>query len=274
MPLLESSIFWLRAALLLYSIGLLHVLLTVLRRRVSLFSPGLASFCVGAVLHFVALTELTRHYTVIPLTNFHEILSATAFLNALVFLIVYWRYQFKGLALFQFPLVFFLTLVAATELPVGSWANRSVRDILLTTHILLILLGYAAMLLTAVASVIYLIQERNLKQKMRSTFFDRLPSLTALDEMVSRSMGWAFVFITLGVSIAVVWAFIELGTRWLASGQVIISLITWVFYLVMIVLRTNAGWRGRKAAVMVLTVLGCSALTWITHLGLPPLVGP
>jgi ABC-type uncharacterized transport system permease subunit len=42
-------------------------------------------------------------------------------------------------------------------------------------------------------------------------------------------------------------------------------MFTWVIYLVMIFLRVSAGWRGRKAAVLAITALGCSALTWAAH---------
>jgi hypothetical protein len=33
----------------------------------------------------------------------------------------------------------------------------------------------------------------------------------------------------------------------------------------MMFLRTTAGWRGRKAAIMTVTVLGFSAITWAAH---------
>ena len=39
------------------------------------------------------------------------------------------------------------------------------RGAWLTVHVVLVLLGYAALLLTAVASVLYLFQERQLKSK-------------------------------------------------------------------------------------------------------------
>jgi hypothetical protein len=42
----------------------------------------------------------------------------------------------------------------------------------------------------------------------------------------------------------------------------------------MIFLRASAGWRGRKAAVMALAVLGCAALTWVAHIGLRPALEP
>jgi ABC-type uncharacterized transport system permease subunit len=42
----------------------------------------------------------------------------------------------------------------------------------------------------------------------------------------------------------------------------------------MIFMRASAGWRGRKAALMALAVLGCVSLTWIAHAGLRPVLIP
>jgi len=36
----------------------------------------------------------------------------------------------------------------------------------------------------------------------------------------------------------------------------------------MVFLRVNTGLRGRKAALMALTLVGCAAVTWVAHLGL------
>ena len=63
----------------------------------------------------------------------------------------------------MFPLVFLMTLVASMEQPVAAWPNVGVRDAWLVVHIVLVLAGFAALLLTAVASVFYLMQERRLK---------------------------------------------------------------------------------------------------------------
>jgi len=132
-------------------------------------------------------------------------------------------------------------------------------------HVLLELLGYAALLLTAVASVFYLIQEKQLKSKRAGSLFERLPPLGTLDELISDSMSVGFALITLGVVAGSTWAFVESGTRWLSDPKIGIAFLTWGFYLVMVFLRIAAGWRGRKAAVMAITVLGCSIATWITH---------
>ncbi|MCC7499673.1 MAG: cytochrome c biogenesis protein CcsA [Bryobacterales bacterium] len=268
----ESSIFWLRVAVVLYSVGLLHAILTVLRKQSHLFRIALATFRIGAVFHFVSLVELARLVGHVPVNNFYESASLCAFLFAVLFLYIQWRYEWFSSSLLLFPLVFLLALVGSTELPVASWSNPQVRDIWLLVHVLLILIGYTALVLTTVASIFYLIQERRLKKKRPGTLLDRLPALGTLDDLITRSMGVGFLFITLGLVTASIWAFVELGTRWITQPQITVAFATWGFFLIMIVLRTNAGWRGRKTALLTLAAMGCSALTWAAHVGLRSLL--
>ncbi len=85
-------------------------------------------------------------------------------------------------------------------------------------------------------------------------------------------MSFGFVFITLGVIAGSTWAFIESGTGWIRDPRIALAFITWGFYLTMVFLRATAGWRGRKAAMMAVAVLCCSALTWAAHVGLSSLL--
>jgi ABC-type transport system involved in cytochrome c biogenesis permease subunit len=100
--------------------------------------------------------------------------------------------------------------------------------------------------------------------------FAKLPPLGTLDDLINRSMGLGFVLLTLATIAGSTWAFIESGTKWIGDAKIAISLLTWAMYLLMVFLRTSAGWRGRKAAMMSLAVLGFSALTWAAHAGLRP----
>ena len=265
---METSILWLRVAAVLYALGLLHSMLALVRRNQRLYPVALAAFRVAVVLHGVALVEASLAYGRLPLDSSFATLNVCAFLIALVFLIVEWRYHFASTAVALFPLVFLMTLAASTGQPTASWPNLGVRGALLVVHIVLVLAGIAALLLTAVASIFYLLQERRLKQKRTGTLLEKLPPLATLDNLISVSMGLGFVLLTLGVVFAVMWAWIEYQTRWLSYASVQFSLFTWLLCLVMIFLRTTAGWRGRKAAVMALAVLGCAALTWAAQNGL------
>jgi ABC-type uncharacterized transport system permease subunit len=264
----EMGVFWLRVATALYGVGLLHVMALLLRRKSGFLKPALFAFLIGTVLHFVAIVELATAVGHLPVDNFFECATVCAFLIAVLFLFVYWRYDFAGLSVCIFPLVFVMTQIGAMETPMLTWPSTGVRNAWLLLHVMLVLLGYAALLLTAIASVFYLIQERQLKSKKSIQVFKRLPPLGTLDNLISNSMAFGFVFITLGVVAGSAWAFIESGTAWISDPRVALSFITWGFYLAMVFLRASAGWRGRKAALMAVAVLCCSALTWAAHVGL------
>src|SRR5450755_1304498 len=261
----EMGVFWLRVATALYGVGLLHVMAVLLRKKAGFLKYALFAFLVGVVLHMVAIVELTTAIGHLPVDNFFECATVCAFLIAVLFLFVYWRYDFAGLSVCIFPLVFVMTQVGAMESPMLTWPSTNVRNAWLLLHVLMVLAGYAALLLTAVASVFYLIQEKQLKQKKSVQLFRRLPPLGTLDNLITNSMGFGFVFITLGVVAGSAWAFIESGTAWIKDPRIALAFVTWGCYLTLVFLRATAGWRGRKAAFMAVAVFCCSAITWAAH---------
>lgn len=274
----EMSLLWLRLAAALYAVGLAEAFYTLFRRDNRFYGFALGCFRVGVVLHLVSIVEHSVALRHLAANNFFETASLCAFLFAAVFLFVQWRYEFRGLSVVIFPLVSMLTMAAAMGSPVTSWSDPRVRNAWLLTHILLVLIGYSGLLLSAGAAVFYLLQERRLKRKEgRAALLglldaERLPPLETLDSLITRSMSIGFVAITLAVAAGSSWAFIESGTRWIGEAKIVVSLVTWAFYLLMMFLRIAAGWRGRKAAVLALTVLGFGALTWAAHIGLRPLL--
>lgn len=276
----EMSVVWLRLAVVLYGVGLLQSFLSVLRKGTRLYPYAKWAFQIGVVFHFVAIAEHSVALRRLAANDFFETASMCALLFALVYLFVEWRYHFSGLSLVIFPLVSLLTFMAAMGTPVSAWSDPRVRNAWLLTHIVLVLVGYAGLLLSAGASVFYLLQERRLKRRHANSdqtllsFLgtDRLPPLETLDTLITRSMSIGFVAITLAVVAGSSWAFIELGTRWISEAKIVVSLVTWGFYLLMVFLRISSGWRGRRAALLSLTVLGFAALTWVAHVGLQPLL--
>jgi ABC-type uncharacterized transport system permease subunit len=274
----DFSILWLRVAAVFYLVGLVDSILTLLRRETRMFPFALAAVQAAVVFHFVSIAEHSIAIGHLPVGNFFDTASMGAFMFAVVFLLVYRKYRFEGLSLLVFPLVAVLSVAAAMGAPLAPWASRQIRDVWLLVHIVLVLIGYSALLLGAAAALFYLLQERRLKKKQMTGSFlgfldgDRVPPLGTLDTMITHSLSVGFVAITLAVIAGSTWASIELGVKWISEPKIAVSLITWAFYLVMLFLRISAGWRGRKAAFLALTVLGFCGLTWAAHVGLRPLM--
>ncbi len=261
----DLSVIWLRVAAALYSVGLLHAILTLVRRREHLFRVALGAFALGSVFHFVSIIEEGLAYNRCPISNIYETLSMCAFLVVVIYLGVQLKYKLDSLSVFIFPLVFVMSLVGTFGSPVEGWSSPLLKNAWLTVHIVLVLLGIAALVFCGVASILYLFQERELKAKKPRKFYYRLPALGTLDELISKFMGVGFVLFTLGVIAGSTWAFMSLKDNWIRQPSIAISFFTWGVYLAMICLRVTAGWRGRRAAIMTLTVIGFSAVTWAAH---------
>lgn len=274
----DLSLLWLRASALLYTVAFFHAVLVLLRRGGREFALARPAFQTAAVLHFVAVVERSAALGQLAANNFFETASLCALILALVYLFIDWRYRFDSLCVFFFPLVTVLGWIGAAGAPPSAWEQQNLRGALLAAHIFLVLVGLSGLLVSATGAVFYLIQERRLKRRHAAGGWlariapAKLPPLETLDGLITRAMNAGFVALTLAVAVASAWASMEYGARWIGKPAILISLATWSFYLLMVVLRTWAGWRGRRAAMISLAVLGFAAATWAAHVGLRPLL--
>lgn len=264
----ETSVIWLRVAAALYSVGLLDALFLLTRQRDTFFRPALAAFGLGGLFHLVSIVEQGLMQHQFPVNDIFQTLSFCGFLITVSFLFVYWRYRTESLGVFIFPLVFVLALVAGLSKNFPAWSSPEVRGLWLKVHIVLILAGYAALLFTAVAAVVYLFQENELKRKKPRGFPFHLPPLGTLDDLISSSLRVGFICVTAGIIVGSIWACVDYGTRWIADPRIGISFVTWGIYLALVFFRSSAGWRGRKAAILAIAALFCSVATWVAHVGI------
>src|SRR5690349_7224456 len=89
----EMGVFWLRVAIGLYAVGLVDAIVVLLRKKSDFFRFAVFAFLVGAIFHLVAIVELATAIGHLPVDNFYESSSLCAFLIAVLFLLVYWKYN-------------------------------------------------------------------------------------------------------------------------------------------------------------------------------------
>jgi ABC-type uncharacterized transport system permease subunit len=135
----------------------------------------------------------------------------------------------------------------------------------LFAHIALIFTGYAALVLSFGASLLYLIQERSLKSKKPGGLLSRLPALEVIDEIGFRSLLLGFPFMTLGLMAGTVVAQATYGKIDLLDPKILLSILMWVVYLILLYTRWTAGWRGRRAAYLAAGAFVAAVVAWAAN---------
>lgn len=255
---------WLRVALGCYAVGLLYALVALTRSSDLLNRIALHAAYLGMVFHFVSLTEAFRVSGQVTLTSAQNAESVLGFLVMVIFLLVYLVYQTTSPGIIVFPVVFLLTFISATGQAPFLITSRGVRTGWLLAHITLIFTGYAALILSFGASLLYLIQERSLKLK-RSGILSRLPALEVIDEIGFRSLLLGFPFMTLGLIAGTVVAQSTYGRIDLLDPKILLSILMWAVYLVLLFIRWNAGWRGRRAAYLATGAFIAAVVAWAAN---------
>ncbi len=259
------SLLWLRVALGCYAVGLLYALVTLTRTSDLLSRIALHAAYLGMVFHFVSLSEAVGQFGQLTLASVHNAESVLAFLVMVVFMIVYLVYQTTAPGIVVFPLVFVLTFVAATGQQPLLLMSPGLRTGWLFAHIALIFTGYAARILSFVASLLYLLEERSLKSKKASGVLSRLPALQVIDDIGYRSLLLGFPFMTLGLIAGTVVAQSTFGRVNFLDPKILLSVLMWAVYLLLLYTRWNAGWRGRRAAYLATGAFVAAVVAWAAN---------
>lgn len=255
---------WLRFALGCYFIGLVYAFVA-LTRTSDLFSRiALHAATLGMVFHFVSLVE-TYSVDQAAWASVHNAESLLAFLSMIFFMVIYSIYKTTAPGVVVFPIVFFLTFVAAVdEQPVLLTSFVQAKGWLIA-HIILIFTGYAALLLSFGASLLYLIQERRLKAKNPTSLISFLPALEVIDQIGYRSLLLGFPFMTLGLITGSIVAMSAYGHIDFLDPKILLSLLMWAVYMLMVFTRWNSGWRGRRAAFLATFAFVAAIVAWAAN---------
>jgi ABC-type uncharacterized transport system permease subunit len=244
---------------------MLYVLLALSRTREVLNRLALHAAYLGMIFHFVAIAETVNQSGELSLASLSLAASVLGFLIMVVFLLVYMIYQTTSPGIVVFPLVFLLTFVGLSAQEPFVLTSSTARQGWLIAHISLIFAGYAALVLSFSASLVYLIQENLLKAKRPAGLLSRLPALQVTDEIGFRSLLIGFPFMTAGLVAGLIIAQSSFGHVDFRDPKILLSLLTWAVYLILLYTRWSAGWRGRRAAYLAAGAFAMAIVAWAAN---------
>jgi ABC-type uncharacterized transport system permease subunit len=238
---------WLRVAAVCYGAAAIcgmPAVLYNLRRwtRVFLFAS-----IAGFVFHFVSLAEmLGEAHRWMPVGT-REMQSLLALLIVGAFLLTWARYRALSFGLFAMPLSFLMVVFPAIGLERYTFASPAARNGWIIVHVFALLAAYAALLFSLLASLLYLVQEKRLKDRDRRSFLTWLPPLETMNQIGQRALVIGFHCMTIGLLIGSLIAQESVGPAYFRDPKVLLSFGMWILYIGMLLVRRSTGLRGRRA---------------------------
>lgn len=178
-----------------------------------------------------------------PYANMYEYTIALGWGSTLFYVIFERAYGQRSLgavlfpgiaALFTISLLFFPEQV--TPLIPALQANR-----ILAIHVGMMMLSYSALSVSFGAAVLYLVQDGKRR-------FARLPSGALLEEIAHKSVLVGFPMLAFGIALGAWWANSAWGRYWGWDPKETSALVTWLIYAGYLHARGLRGWRGKRAA--------------------------
>jgi ABC-type transport system involved in cytochrome c biogenesis permease subunit len=217
---------------------------TIASLPTSIKLPGylnLAMQVIGLLCITISLTARAISTGHGPFSSMYEFAAAFSWGIVLMGLFFWWRYKIPVISavgtVVALVLLIFARTLSSQSAPLVPALQQS---LLLTTHVASAVISYGAFTIGFGAAVLYLI--RGNKGKESDT----------LDEISYHTVLVGFPFMTLVIVLGALWADVAWGKYWSWDPKETASLVTWLLYAAYLHARVMRGWKGRRAAVMLI----------------------
>ena len=251
-------------ATLCYFIGMIGYLVYLLKSEDTIHRVALGTLLVGALVHGGAIAFQSFQRGEFAVASSPEALSFFAWVIIVVYLVVQPKLGLGVLGSFVSPLAVIFMLVSSLLPQYALPENATIKSGWVIFHVTVLFAANALFALAFCSSLMYLLQERQIKKKHFGFLYPRLPSLERLDQINHRCLLIGFPLMTIGLVTGFAYAGKAWRPPWQWDPKIIFALATWFMYAVLLHERLTVGWRGRRAAW--LAIFGFLAIL-ITFLG-------
>jgi len=189
-----------------------------------------------------------------PITSVFEIFSLIAFTVTLSYAYIEFRTKNRTTGYFILVLPFFFQTISSIFIRETTSIPPMLHSTLLGIHVSSALLGMAAITLSAVYGMLYLMLYHDLKSSQFGVIYKRLPNLEVLERMSFNSTKFGFVLLTIAIGIGMVWLPRAVPNFSYTDPKLFGTMAVWLIYGAGFGARTLAGWQGRR--IIVFSLIG------------------
>jgi ABC-type uncharacterized transport system permease subunit len=207
--------------------------------------------CAGVLLQFIDLEMVGRQLHSVPYRTFGGSLSLFGWMLGVSYLILLLRHRERAIGPFLIPFVIVFSLAGLLVPEHGAARTPETSGALFALHVTFAMLGYAAFTFSFVLSILYLIQNRQIRRGRTGLLFSRLPALEVIGGMNRTSVSIGLAALAASVTFGLVWA----SRVWtsLRDPKILFAVLTLVLYGFLLWMERR-GWKGPRVAV--LSILG------------------
>ena len=212
----------------------------VLGKKSSFFKFSVWFFWLTAILgHFYILYPIFSNNSVNLSLDYALLIVAFIISATLCFSSMFSNTKFLGLIIL--PLISLIFLFDFAKNPVNVTFNNY-----LFIHIVISLISYSILCLSAAQSLILKIQEKKLQANQPIGLIAELPSLDSMDKLLFKLLALGIIF--LSASLLSGFIFLDDIFAQNLAHKTILSILAWIIFVFLIYARKSYGWRGSKAA--------------------------
>lgn len=204
----------------------------------------------GFLCHTAFLVLQFAQNGLLPVQNLQETLSTFGWAVVGIFLVLQIKFHLMVLGALVAPLAAVAVIISSMVPKPQVHLDPLFQGLWRTVHMVSVILGIAALAIACLVGILYLIQEKAIKEKNRGFFFSRLPSLNLLDSMGYASLIIGFPLLTFGFISGVLYSQAVRGRFWTWNSKEIFAAISWLVFAALLHERLAVGWQGRRSAVI------------------------
>ncbi|HEY5297472.1 MAG TPA: cytochrome c biogenesis protein CcsA [Verrucomicrobiae bacterium] len=230
---------------------------------------------IAFVLHTTAMFKRGFRFDQCPVNNLYEATTFIAWGIIAAFLVIGIFHRLRFLGVFASHILFFMgvfALMPALDPPHAAQPDFS--NGLISLHATLILLAIGAFGLSAVAALMFLTQEHDLKFHKLRAIFSLLPPIQRLDRVMNNLLLVGILLLTAGLCLSPFLLKEKFGVYFKNDPLLDYSIFIWLFYVGLLASRWKLGQRGRRFAWSAVGSFAFILLTFWGFLLLSPVHHP
>ncbi|MCL5292036.1 MAG: cytochrome c biogenesis protein CcsA [Actinobacteria bacterium] len=241
-------LFWLAVAAYLYAS--VSYAIAASFKRTGFVRYGTLATAVGLLLHSAMLIARWIRVEHGPYINKFEVWVSDAWVIVAVFLVAQLVYpRIRAAGLLVAPVGLLLMGGAVTMPQTKDYFPPTFESLWLVVHITFAKLAFGSLVLASALAALYLLKRRVEEGHSSATFYDRLPPIGVVDDLIYRFTLFGFFMLAIMIVAGALWANKSWGRYWGWDPIETWSLLVWVVYGIYLHLRRTLGWKGQRAAV-------------------------